>query len=154
MRVDFYQLTRDPAELLLPILAEKTLASGNRLAVVAREQVLRDNISDQLWTRKAESFLAHDMAGGANDAHQPILLYETLPAPPQNLANGAGFMVIADSQWRAELLAQDYGLARIFYLFAPDHIDEARTSWKSLKDHEGLTRHYWRQEGKNWVEAG
>ena len=154
MRVDFYQLTRDPAEKLLPVLAEKTLKAGNRLAVIASEELLRDNISDQLWTRKAESFLAHDIAGGDNDARQPILLFPDAPDAPQAFANGAQFLVIADSKWRPDLLQGAYGLERIFYLFAPDHIDEARQSWKSLKDQDGITRHYWRQEGRRWIEAG
>lgn len=154
MRVDFYQLTRDPAEELVPVLAEKTLLSGNKLAVIAAEQVLRDNISDQLWTRKPESFLAHDMAGGKHDAFQPILLMSAAPEKAQEFANRAKFLIIADGQWRFNLLHNDYQLERIFYLFAPQQIDEARSSWKSLKDNAGLTRHYWRQEGKRWIEAG
>lgn len=154
MRVDFYQLTRDPAQELVPVLAEKTLSSGNQLAVIAEEQVLRDNISDQLWTRKAESFLAHDMAGGEHDALQPILLMAAAPTAPEPLVNKARFLVIADGKWRADLLHGGYQLERLFYLFAPEQIDEARSSWKSLKDNIDLTRHYWRQEGKRWTEAG
>lgn len=154
MRVDFYQLTRDPAEKLLPVLAEKTLSSGQRLAVIAGEELLRDTISDQLWTRKADSFLAHDMAGGEHDARQPILLMPEAPEAPDAMSNGACYLVIADGRWRAGLLDKGFALERLFYLFAPDHIDEARASWKSLKDQADITRHYWRQEGARWIEAG
>ena len=36
VRVDFYQLARDPAEAVLPLIARNTLAAGERLVVVSR----------------------------------------------------------------------------------------------------------------------
>ncbi|WOE74255.1 DNA polymerase III subunit chi [Alterisphingorhabdus coralli] len=149
MRVDFYQLTRDPVAHLLPDLAERTLAGDKRMAILADDALLIDAISEALWTRKPESFLAHGVAGEEQEADQPILLMRALAdgdMPP----NKAGFLAIADGQWRDHCDQFE----RIFFPFEPGHIDAARSAWKSLKDREGVTRHYWKQDGRRWVEQG
>ena len=38
MRVDFYQLSRDPAETVLPLLARNTLRAGERLLIVSTDE--------------------------------------------------------------------------------------------------------------------
>ena len=48
-----------------------------------------------LWDQGATSFLPHGVAGGTDDARQPILLSTSADAP--NLARN---MLIADGQWR------------------------------------------------------
>ena len=40
MHVDFYHLTASPLERVLPTIAEKVLAAGNRLLIVAEEPLL------------------------------------------------------------------------------------------------------------------
>jgi len=143
MRVDFYQLTRDPAELVLPALARSTLAAGERLVVVSDDPAQLGRISAVLWTRVADSFLAHGTAGGAHDARQPILL----GAQP-HAANGARYCAIADGQWR-----EAAGMARVFLLFPPERIDHARQTWRLLGQRDGVDRRYWRQDGAKWVEG-
>ncbi|MGQ4828389.1 DNA polymerase III subunit chi, partial [Enterococcus faecalis] len=76
VRVDFYQLTRDPAELVVPLIARATLGAGARLLVLSEAEAQLDRVSAALWQRFADSFLAHGRAGGAHDARQPILLAE------------------------------------------------------------------------------
>jgi DNA polymerase-3 subunit chi len=44
-------------------------------------------------------------------------------------------------------------MARVFLLFAPDHIDAARGTWRLLGQRDGVDRHYWRQHGGKWLEG-
>jgi DNA polymerase-3 subunit chi len=143
MRVDFYQLSRDPAELVLPRLAQGTLGAGERLLVVSEDEGQLGRISEALWTRVPESFLAHGMAGGEHDARQPILL-STVPEP----ANGAHYLALADGVWRELEDAK-----RVFLLFAPERIDDVRGCWRMLGKREGVERRYWRQDGGKWIEG-
>ena len=143
MRVDFYQLSRDPAELVLPRLAQGTLAAGERLLVVSDDAEQLARISEALWTRLPETFLANGMAGGEHDARQPILLSHE-PQP----ANGARYLALADGVWR-----DLEGAARVFLLFPPERIDDARETWRMLGKREGAERKYWRQEGGKWLEG-
>lgn len=144
MRVDFYQLSRDPAEAVVPLLAARALAAGERLLVVSEDESQIARISDGLWSRK-DSFLAHGLIGGEDDARQPILLANRVEP-----ANGARFLMLADGRWRDGGPAFD----RTFYLFDDGTLRAARECWVALKGREGLTRHFWRQEGGRWTEAG
>ncbi|WP_408589596.1 DNA polymerase III subunit chi [Novosphingobium sp.] len=143
MRVDFYQLTRDPAELVLPLIARNTMTANERLLVVSDDAAQLARISDALWTRLPESFLAHGLAGGEHDTRQPILLSAT-PEP----ANGARFIALADGVWR-----ESEGTTRAFLLFPPDRIDDARACWRMLGQREGVERKYWKQDGGKWREG-
>src|SRR3546814_7230439 len=58
-RVDFYRLTRDPVERVLPALATRILANGDRLLVVAASAMQRQTIDEALWTLQPASFLPH-----------------------------------------------------------------------------------------------
>jgi len=144
LRVDFYQLSRDPAEALIPRLAEQTLAAGERLLVATgdAEQALR--ISQGLWAHKPESFLAHAAAGEGHEARQPILLAD-VPEPP----NGARFIAFADGVWRDPPASCE----RVFHLFSADTIDAARAAWRALGEDETVERDFWKQEGGRWVEG-
>jgi DNA polymerase-3 subunit chi len=143
MRVDFYQLTRDPAELVLPLIARNTLGAGERLLVVSEDEGQIARISDALWTRLPETFLAHGRAGGDHDARQPILLSNQAEA-----ANGATYLALADGIWRDSDSA-----TRVFLLFPPDRIDDARSCWRMLGTRPGVERKYWRQDGGKWREG-
>ncbi|NKJ41002.1 DNA polymerase III subunit chi [Novosphingobium sp. SG720] len=142
MRVDFYQLSRDPAELVVPLIARNTLGAGERLLVVSEDDAQLERIGEALWTRLPDTFLANGRAGGAHDARQPILL-STAVEP----ANGAQFVALADGGWR------ESEAARVFLLFPPDRIDEARATWRLLGTREGVERKYWRQDGGKWREG-
>jgi DNA polymerase III subunit chi len=151
MQVDFYQLTRDPAEKILPALATKIIADGGRLLVVSSDSAQLNQLSARLWGHKADSFLAHaisdassDLDTKEHDAVQPILLSNTPDA-----VNGARFIVLTDGEWRDEALSFD----RAFYLFPPERTDDARTAWRKLGEREDVTRNYWRQDGGRWVQG-
>jgi DNA polymerase-3 subunit chi len=142
MQVDFYQLIRDPAEKIIPVIAQRILDDDGRLLIISDDSAQLDAISSALWTAVADSFLAHNMYGEGEDALQTILLSNNTEA-----ANKARFVVIADGNWRP--IEKDFD--RIFYLFAPSHTDNARAAWRSLS--EGVERRYWKQDGGKWVQG-
>lgn len=144
MRVDFYHLTATPLEQALPAIAEKVVAGGDRLLIVAEEERLAA-LDALLWTWRKDSFLPHGLASAPGPARQPVLLSAAMEA-----ANGADHVALADGRWRAEAAA----FARAFYFFDAAHLDEARGAWRSLGQAEGVARHYWRQnEGGRWEEG-
>ena len=146
MRVDFYQLGQTPFERVAASLAEKLLAEDSRLLIVAEDETLLARLDRLLWDQGAASFVPHALAGGADDARQPILLSTSPDAP--NLARN---MLIADGQWREAALSYD----RAFYLFDNDALEGARLAWKLLSGREGVDRRFWaRDEGGRWVEKG
>ena len=74
----FYHLTRQPVEEALPLLLDRALAQGWRVAV--RGQAARlDRLDRLLWTVPPNGFLPHGLAGGQHDARQPILLGGPVP---------------------------------------------------------------------------
>lgn len=142
MQVDFYQLTRDPAEKVLPAIAQRILDNKGRLLIISDDAKQLDAISGALWTARTDSFLAHAKSGEGDDALQSILLSHDTDAP-----NGAKFVALADGNWRA--VTEDF--ERIFYLFPPEQTDNARSAWRTLGD--GVERRYWKQDGGKWVQG-
>ena len=142
MQVDFYQLGGVPPEQVIASIAEKLLAADSRLLIVAAEEGLLARLDRMLWDQGKSSFLPHALAGGADDARQPILLSTSPDAP-----NRARNMLIADGEWRDAALAYD----RAFYLFDSATLEGARLAWKLLAGREGVERRYWAQEGGKWV---
>lgn len=145
MRVDFYQLSRDPAEAAIPLIARKVLGDGDRLLVVSADEEQRQRISRALWSFKAESFLANGEAGEGHEDRQPILLSATTEP-----ANGARFLAIADGRWREG----EMPFARTFYLFDDASVQEARQVWRTLRARQGVEHYYWKQQDGRWVQAG
>lgn len=144
MQVDFYQLSRDPVDQVLPAIAARILDMGERLLVVAGDTGRLERISAGLWGGAPESFLAHGRSGEGRPDVQPILLADAVVA-----ANGARHIALADGIWREEAL----GFDRAFYFFDADTIDGARTSWRALAKRDGVTSRFWRQEGRKWVQG-
>jgi DNA polymerase-3 subunit chi len=144
MRVDFYQLSRDPAEFVLPQIARNTLRTGERLLVVSADQEQLGLISRELWGRLADSFLAHGFAGDDQEARQPVLLSDAVQA-----ANGARFLAIADGLWRDG----EPAFERTFYIFGDEALQPARECWVMLGKRGGVDRRFWKQQGAKWVEG-
>ncbi|WP_417593723.1 DNA polymerase III subunit chi [Parasphingorhabdus sp.] len=144
MRVDFYHLTRDPAEKLVSMLASKSLEVGKRVLLVTQSEAQCVAFGNALWSDDPASFLAHDFAGSERQADQPILISDQCDA-----ANGASYILLSDGQWRDEALAFE----RAFFLFTADHIDQARQAWRALAAREDVTPRYWKQDGGRWVEG-
>jgi DNA polymerase-3 subunit chi len=145
MRVDFYQIGDTPAEQVIAGIAEKLLADDGRLIVVAEDEVFLARLDRLLWDLAPASFLPPPVAGGTDDARQPVLLTTSPDAP--NLARN---MLIADGSWRDSALSYD----RAFFMFDTATLEDARAAWRSLAGREGVERHYWAREDGKWVEKG
>jgi DNA polymerase-3 subunit chi len=145
MQVDFYQLAGTPPEQVIASIADKLLASKQRLMVIAADEVFLARLDRMLWDQGPTSFIPHGVSGGADDARQPVLLSTSPDAP--NLARN---VLIADGEWRDSALSYD----RVFFLFDNATLEDARLSWKLLAGREGVERRYWAREGGKWVQKG
>jgi DNA polymerase III subunit chi len=145
VKADFYHLTDQPLERVLPRLAERVLADGGRLLVIAESERQRSHIDDLLWSYSPDSFLPHGRAGAGNDSAQPILISAGVDA-----VNGARTVALADGIWRDDVLAFD----RALHLFDDESIGAARDAWKGLKDRPGVERCFWKREDGRWQQVG
>ena len=143
MLVDFYQLGPVSIEEVVASIAGKLVAGDERLLLVANDEKLLGRLDRLLWDQGPGSFLPHGLAGGADDARQPILLATTTDAP-----NRARNLVIADGEWREAALTFD----RAFYLFDNATLDGARLAWKLLSGREEVERRYWAHVDGKWVQ--
>lgn len=143
MRVDFYQLGGVSLESVVAAIASRLLGEHQRLLVVAGDEGLLSRLDRQLWDQGEASFLPHALAGGSDDARQPVLLSSADDAP--NLARN---ILIADGEWRESAL----GFERAFFLFDSNTVEAARQAWKLLAGRSGVERHYWANEAGKWVE--
>jgi DNA polymerase-3 subunit chi len=142
VQVDFYQLAGTPAEQVIASIADKVLGGDGRLLIVAEDEAFLAKLDRILWDEGATSFLPHGLAGGADDARQPILLSTSPDAP-----NQARNILIADGNWREAALTFD----RSFYVFDDSTLEGARLTWKLLAGREGVERRYWAREDGKWV---
>jgi DNA polymerase-3 subunit chi len=143
MRVDFYQLSSDPAEVAIRKIAAKACDTGERMLVVSADDAQLMRIGEALWAAET-SFLAHGLAGDPHQDRQPILLSDR--ADP---ANGARLIALADGVWRDEAL----GFDRVLLMFDSATVEAARATWRALDANEGVERAYWRQDGGRWIKA-
>lgn len=145
MKLDFWQVTDDPVEKVVALIAKRALGQGERVLVVAADPEQRTAISRALWEAgPSESFLAHGEADAPGADRQPILL----AAEPQ-AANGASHLILADGTFR-----DAPGFARVFLLFPPDLAPAARQAWRAQDGREGVERAYFAQEDGRWEKKG
>ncbi|MBK1634519.1 DNA polymerase III subunit chi [Rhodovulum adriaticum] len=139
----FYHLTRRPLEATLPMLLEKSLAAGWRVAVRGTDAGRLDWLDERLWM--GDGFLPHGRAGGGFDADQPVLL-TTAPEMP----NRAACLMAVDG---AEVAAAEAeALERVCILFDgndPAAVDHARGQWRALTG-AGVPAQYWSEESGRW----
>jgi DNA polymerase-3 subunit chi len=140
MQLDFWQLSRDPVERVVALIAERTRGAGEKLLVVANDDAQRAAMSAALWEAKPGAFLAN---GETSPARQPILLSgECVPA------NGARYAVLADGIWRDGADAFE----RVFLLFGDAGLTAARALWRQFDGREDIDRSYFAQEDGKWVK--
>lgn len=142
--IGFYHLTRTRLDQALPKLLGRVLGSGGRAFVLCGDAERARALDAALWTVPDPDWLPHGMAGGQDDALQPILL-GTADAPP---GNGARFLFLVDGAESARLDGYD----RVLDLF--DGADEAavaaaRRRWAAAKA-AGHALAYWQQGQAGW----
>ena len=143
----FYHLEVQPLDRVLPVLLERSLERGWRVVVESGTPEQVEALDTLLWTYKPESFLPHAVAGGKEDAEQPVLITTT----PEN-ANGATVRFFVEGA--VPRVGELY--ERIVYLFSghdPEAVVAARAAWKALGPGNTLT--YWQQDASGrWVKKG
>ena len=143
MKVDFYQLAGTPVDQVIASLANRLLSENERLLVVSADEGALARLDRLLWDSGPTTFLPHGVAGGTDDARQPILL-STTPDP----VNQARNILVADGEWREVALTFE----RAFHLFDGENLAEARQAWKLLSGRESVERRYWAQEDGRWAQ--
>ena len=141
----FYHLTERPLEETLPMLLEKSLATGWRVAVRGQDAARMDWLDEKLWLGREDGFLPHGRAGGAHDAAQPILL--TTGAEAAN--DPACLMAVEGAEVSPDEVAR---LERVCILFDGNDaaaVQAARVQWKALTD-AGCAAQYWSEESGRW----
>ena len=140
MKVDFWQLSRDPVEKVVALIAQRVVAQGERLLIVSDDSDQRVALSKGLWKAGPKSFLANGEASHPGSERQPILL-----SPECQAANLASHVIFADGLFR-----DAPHFARSFLLFDDASLQHARQTWKALDAREGLERAFFRQDGGKW----
>jgi DNA polymerase-3 subunit chi len=144
VKLDFWQVTDDPVEKVVALIARRVLGEGERVLVVAADPEQRAAISNALWQAGPDSFLANGEADAPGADRQPVLL-----AAEPVAANGASHLILADGAFR-----ETEGFTRVFLLFPPDLAPAARQAWRAVDGREGLERAYFAQEDGRWVKKG
>lgn len=144
MKLDFWQVTDDPLEKVVALIARRVLGEGERVLVVSADADQRTAIARALWEAGPEAFMANGEADAPGADRQPILL-----GPEPVAANGASHVILADGTFR-----ETEGFARVFLLFPPDLAPQARQAWRAVDGREGLERAYFAQEEGRWVKKG
>lgn len=143
----FYHLTRRPLEASLPVLLDKALSAGWRVAVRGVTPERLDWLDRQLWITSEDSFLPHGIAGGPHDASQPVLL--TLG----EAGNDPGCLMSIDG---AEVSATEVGATQRVCILFDGHDDtalaQARRQWKTLTQ-QGCKAQYWSEASGRWEMA-
>lgn len=142
-QISFYQLSRDPVERVVPLLAAKALESGGRVLVVSGDAAQRAALSDALWAREGE-FLAHGEADAPHSDRQPTLLAARCEG-----ANGARTVIFVDGEWRGEAV----GFERAMLLFGPEQTAAARGLWTQLTSMGHAPRIFKQHDDGRWREG-
>jgi DNA polymerase-3 subunit chi len=144
MKLDFWQVTHDPVEKVVTLIAKRAVGQGERVLVVSADPAQRAAISRALWEGGPESFLANGEVDAPGADRQPIML-----AGEPRAANAATHLILADGTFR-----DCPGFARVFLLFPPDLAPAARQAWRAVDGREGVERSYYAQEDGRWVKKG
>ena len=141
----FYHLTRAPLEAALPLLLERALERGWRVAVRGTDAARLDWLDAKLWEGPEERFLPHGIAGGPHDPDQPVLLTLAAEAP-----NDPACVMVVDG---AEVAADEVQrLDRVCILFDGGNeaaVQAARDQWRALTT-AGCAAQYWSEDSGRW----
>lgn len=143
--VYFYHLTRQPLEVTLRLLVQKSLDQKWRVGIRANALERLTYLDAQLWVGPEDSFLPHGLSDQPHAADQPVLL-----SMEPSFANGATCIM---SVGGADLTPDEINAAeRCCILFDgndPEDVDIARGQWKALTS-AGCAAQYWSEESGRW----
>ncbi|MCX8508179.1 MAG: DNA polymerase III subunit chi [Rhodobacteraceae bacterium] len=142
--VYFYHLTRSALDQALSMLLDRALGAGWRVAVRGQAAARLDWLDQRLWLGPEEGFLPHGLAGGPQDASQPVLL--TTGALPDGCAC---LMAVDGAEVTAAEVAETERCCILFDGNDPAAVARARQQWKMLTG-AGLAALYWSEESGRW----
>ncbi|MBY8975659.1 DNA polymerase III subunit chi [Rhodobacteraceae bacterium NNCM2] len=145
--VRFYHLTEQPLEAVLPVMLERSLERGWRVAVRGTEPARITSLDTHLWTYRDDSFLPHGADGSGTGEGQPVWLScaDTLPNDPNTL------MLIDGAEAPVDQISRMEMTAILFDGLDPAAVEHARTQWRAVTG-AGIKAVYWAQEGGRWVK--
>lgn len=152
--IGFYHLTTGRAQDVLPGLLAKTLEAGKR-ALVALPPEWTDRVSETIWSRPPDGWLAHGVAGRDDEdaALCPVWLAASDAEPP----NGAHYFFYLGETSPSEAVLADEGTERLFLLFDglnAGELDHARRHWKAWKGSGHQLDYFKQQAGGSWEKQG
>jgi DNA polymerase III subunit chi len=136
----FYHLQRQPIEKVLPVLIEKSLERGWRVAVQSSSDERIDALDAHLWTYRDDSFLPHGTYKEGAAADQPVLL----TVNDTNPNHASVRFLIDESPMPADAATYD----RVVLLFDGEDdvaVETARTRWRDAKA-QGFEVTYWQAD--------
>lgn len=145
MPVLFYHITQSSVEVTARTLLEKALGAGWRVMLRGGDAARLDWLDQWLWLNPEDGFLPHALAGGPQDADQPVLL-GTGP-----IVNDAKGLMLVDGA--VPLPGEAAALERVWVLFDGQDeaaVNAARGLWKAIVA-ENLPAQYWSEETGRWV---
>ena len=145
--IGFYHLLRTGPDAALPRLLGRTLAAGQRAAVMCGSAERVAALDAALWLCQDPDWLPHGTAAAGDPDLQPIWLATDDAAP-----NGARFLFLLDSAASARLGAFE----RVFDLFDGGDaaaVAAARERWRAAKA-AGHAPTYWQQSARGWERKG
>ncbi len=145
--VGFYHLTRTGPDAALPKLLGRTLAAGERAAVMCGSDERVAALDAALWLCPDPDWLPHGTRASGNAELQPIWLATDDAAP-----NGARFLFLLDGAETSRTAV----FARVFDLFDgrdEGAVEAARRRWTVAKQ-AGHALTYWQQGARGWERKG
>lgn len=142
--VYFYHMTRTPLEATLPVLLEKSLAAGWRVAVRGPDRTQLEHLDELLWLKPEDGFLPHGLDGGEHDARQPVLF-----GTDASISDRQALICVGGA---APMPEDVQTLERASILFDGNDaaaVEAARGQWRSLTG-AGCKAQYWSQESGRW----
>jgi DNA polymerase-3 subunit chi len=140
----FYHITRSSVAETARSLMERALQQGWRVMVRGTDPQALDRLDQWLWLNPEDGFLPHGLAGGAQDADQPVLLGAGA------ITNGARALMLIDGATADATEAA--ALERVWVLFDGNDegaVADARTHWKAVAA-AGQAAQYWSEDGGRW----
>lgn len=144
MPVLFYHITRSSVEETARALMERALQQGWRVMVRGTDPQSLDRLDQWLWLNPEDGFLPHGLAGGSQDADQPVLLGTGA------ITNDAKALMLIDGATADA--AEASALERVWVLFDGNDdsaLAAARNHWKAVVA-SGQAAQYWSEEGGRW----
>lgn len=128
------------------MLLEKSRGAGWMVEVRGTDTLAMERLDKALWTGPPEGFLPHGLAGGPNDAEQPILL---TTASGMALNTPTCVMSVHNAVVSADEVQAAQRVCVLFDGHDGEALAAARVQWKTLTD-AGCSAQYWSQETGRW----